>query len=99
MLRRSVTRPLTTTSRAAFTRPFSAIAARMAAGDTGAPRPGGAKASDEFQKREAAQENLYIHQKEQEKLATLKKKIEEQRSNLNELENNLNELSKGGDKK
>jgi hypothetical protein len=41
MIRQSVTRPLTTTSRAVLTRPFSAVAPRMAAGDTGATRPGG----------------------------------------------------------
>ncbi|KAL2867999.1 uncharacterized protein BJX67DRAFT_380552 [Aspergillus lucknowensis] len=99
MLRLSVTRPLTTTSRVILARPFSAVAPRMAAGDTGAPRPGGVQASDQFQKREAAQENLYIHQKEQEKLASLRKKIEEQRSHLNELEKNLDEFTKGEQKK
>ncbi|KAL2812872.1 mitochondrial ATPase inhibitor, IATP-domain-containing protein [Aspergillus granulosus] len=99
MLRQSVARPLTTTSRAVLTRPFSAIAPRMGAGDTGATRPGGSQASDQFQKREAAQEGLYIHQKEQEKLAALKKKIEEQRSHLNDLEKNLDEFTKAGEKK
>ncbi|KAL3450620.1 mitochondrial ATPase inhibitor, IATP-domain-containing protein [Aspergillus insuetus] len=99
MLRQSVTRPLTATSRAVLTRPFSAVAPRMAAGDTGATRPGGVQSSDSFQKREAAQEGLYIHQKEQEKLLALKKKIEEQRSHLNELEENLDKITKGGEKK
>ncbi|KAL2801387.1 mitochondrial ATPase inhibitor, IATP-domain-containing protein [Aspergillus keveii] len=99
MLRQSVTRPLTTTSRAVLTRPFSAVAPRMAAGDTGATRPGGVQSSDSFQKREAAQEGLYIHQKEQEKLLALKKKIEEQRSHLDELEQNLDKITNGGEKK
>jgi hypothetical protein len=71
----------------------------MAAGDTGATRPGGVQSSDSFQKREAAQEGLYIHQKEQEKLLALKKKIEEQRTHLNELEDNLEKITKGEEKK
>ncbi|CEL02741.1 hypothetical protein ASPCAL03905 [Aspergillus calidoustus] len=99
MIRQSVTRPLTTTSRAVLTRPFSAVAPRMAAGDTGATRPGGIQTSDSFQKREAAQEGLYIYEKEKEKLAALRKKIEEQRSHLNDLEKNLDEFTKGGEKK
>ncbi|KAL2814530.1 mitochondrial ATPase inhibitor, IATP-domain-containing protein [Aspergillus cavernicola] len=98
MLRQSITRPLTTTSRAILTRQFSAIAPRMGAGDTGATRPGGAQASDQFQKREAAQENLYIHQKEQEKLSALRKKIEEQRKHLDELDQHLDDFTKA-DKK
>lgn len=44
MIRQSVTRPLTTTTRATLARPFSAIAPRMGEGDTGAPRAGGAQA-------------------------------------------------------
>ena len=42
------------------TRSFSAITQRMAAGDTGATRSGGAASSDAFNKREAADEGLYI---------------------------------------
>ncbi|KAL4875944.1 mitochondrial ATPase inhibitor, IATP-domain-containing protein [Aspergillus karnatakaensis] len=98
MLRQSVARPLTTATRAVLTRPFSAAVPRMAAGDTGATRSGGQQASDQFQKREAAQENLYIHQKEQEKLLALRKKIDEQRKHLDELDKHLDEFSKG-DKK
>ncbi|KAL3472234.1 mitochondrial ATPase inhibitor, IATP-domain-containing protein [Aspergillus californicus] len=94
MLRQSISRPLTTTSRAILTRPFSAIAPRMGAGDTGGTRSGGVQASDQFQKREAAQEGLYIHQKEQEKIAALRKKVEEQRKNLDELDKHLNEYTK-----
>ncbi|KAI9371636.1 mitochondrial ATPase inhibitor, IATP-domain-containing protein [Aspergillus egyptiacus] len=96
MLRHSIARPL---NRAVLTRSFSAIAPRMA-GETGGTRPGGSQASDQFQKREAAQENLYIHQKEQEKLLALRKKIEEQRKHLNELDKHLydpNTLGSCGD--
>ncbi|KAL4781702.1 mitochondrial ATPase inhibitor, IATP-domain-containing protein [Aspergillus varians] len=82
------------TSRA-ITRPFSAIAPRMTEGATGATRPGGTQASDSFQKREAAQEGLYIHQKEQEKLQALRKKIDEQRKHLDELDKNLDEFQNG----
>ncbi|EAA60843.1 hypothetical protein AN4500.2 [Aspergillus nidulans FGSC A4] len=109
MLRQSITRPLSTTSRAIFTRPFSAIAPRMGEGDTGAPRPGGAaqrqhhpiqfsgqtanilisQFSDVWQKRETAQENLYMYEREKEKLEALKKKIQEQREHLNELDKKL----------
>ncbi|KAL4937505.1 hypothetical protein BDV06DRAFT_226877 [Aspergillus oleicola] len=95
MLRQFVARPLTTTSRAILARPFSAIAPRMGEGDTGATRPGGAAASDSFRNREAAQEGLYIHQKEQEKLAALKKKIEEQRKHLDDLDKHLDEFTEG----
>ncbi|KAL4952002.1 mitochondrial ATPase inhibitor, IATP-domain-containing protein [Aspergillus filifer] len=93
MLRQSIARPLTTSSRAILARPFSAIAPRMGEGDTGATRSGGAAASDSFQKREKAQEGAYIHQKEQEKLAALKKKIQEQREHLDDLDKHLDEFT------
>jgi hypothetical protein len=51
---RAVPRTLTST------RSFSVAAARMAGGDTGATRSGGAASSDAFNKREAADESLYI---------------------------------------
>ncbi|KAH2548899.1 hypothetical protein KXW97_009166 [Aspergillus fumigatus] len=92
MLRQSV-RPLTTANRA-LTRSFSALASRMGEGDTGAPRPGGIQSGDSFTRREAAQESMYIHEKEKEKLAALKKKIQEQQEHLNELDKHLKELSR-----
>ncbi|KAL4973372.1 mitochondrial ATPase inhibitor, IATP-domain-containing protein [Aspergillus desertorum] len=98
MLRQSITRPVTTTSRAILTRPFSAIAHRMGEGDTGAPRPGGAAHSDAWQKRETAQENLYMYEREKEKLEALKKKIQEQREHLDELDKHLDQFTKN-DKK
>ncbi|KAL4921079.1 mitochondrial ATPase inhibitor, IATP-domain-containing protein [Aspergillus aurantiobrunneus] len=98
MLRQSVTRRLARTTRTVIARPFSAIAPRMGEGDTGSPRAGGSQASDQFQKREAAQENLYIRQKEQEKLLALRKKIDEQRKHLDELDKHLDEFSQPGKK-
>ncbi|KAL4819208.1 mitochondrial ATPase inhibitor, IATP-domain-containing protein [Aspergillus spinulosporus] len=94
MLRQSITRPISTTTRAILTRPFSAIAPRMGEGDTGAPRPGGAAQSDVWQKRETAQENLYMYEREKEKLEALKKKIQEQREHLNELDKHLDQFTK-----
>ncbi|KAF7592726.1 hypothetical protein BBP40_012557 [Aspergillus hancockii] len=99
MLRQSI-RPLTTANRALVSRSFSALAPKMGAGDTGAPRSGGQAQSDSFTKREAAQENLYIHDKEREKLLALRKKVSEQRKHLDELDAHLEELTKnqGGEK-
>jgi hypothetical protein len=48
--------PRTSTS----TRSFSALTRRMAEGDTGATRSGGAASGDAFNKREQADESLYI---------------------------------------
>ncbi|GAB1206612.1 hypothetical protein APSETT445_005302 [Aspergillus pseudonomiae] len=93
MLRQSI-RPLTTVNRAVVSRSFSALAPRMAAGDTGAPRPGGSAQADQFTKREAAQENLYIHEKEREKLLALHNKVKEQRKHLDELDKHIEELTK-----
>ncbi|OGM40121.1 mitochondrial ATPase inhibitor [Aspergillus bombycis] len=93
MLRQTI-RPLTTANRALVSRSFSALAPRMAAGDTGAPRPGGAAHADQFTKREAAQENLYIHEKELEKLLALRNKVKEQRKHLDELDKHIEELTK-----
>ncbi|KAF9884022.1 hypothetical protein FE257_002360 [Aspergillus nanangensis] len=96
MLRQSIARPLTTANRALLSRSFSAMAPRMAEGDTGSHRPGG----DTFTKREAAQEAVYIHEKEREKLIALRKKVQEQQQHLNELDKHLEELqnNQGGEK-
>ncbi|GAQ39051.1 hypothetical protein AtubIFM56815_007562 [Aspergillus tubingensis] len=95
MLRQSIskssTRLLTTTT---ATRSFSALAPRMGAGDTGAPRPGGSQHADSFTKREAAQENLYVREKEMEKLRALKAKLSEQRKHLDELDKHIDEFTK-----
>ncbi|PYH40910.1 uncharacterized protein BP01DRAFT_395520 [Aspergillus saccharolyticus JOP 1030-1] len=91
MLRQTITKPLTTT---AFTRSFSALAPRMAGGDTGAPRSGGVQSGDAFTKREAAQEARYIHEKELEKLQKLRQSIKEQREHLDKLDQHIDELTK-----
>ncbi|GLI73667.1 ATPase inhibitor [Penicillium ochrochloron] len=94
MLRQTIIRPAVAANRALLTRSFSVAAPRMGEGDTGAPRSGGSAASDSFTKREAAQEALYIREKELEKLAQLRKKINDQRAHLDELEGHINKLTK-----
>ncbi|KAJ5574314.1 uncharacterized protein N7459_008741 [Penicillium hispanicum] len=95
MLRQSIIRPAATVNRALLQRSFSAAVPRMGEGDTGAPRPSaGGTSGDAFTKREAAQEALYIREKELEKLAKLKQKIGDQRKHLDELENHINNLTK-----
>ncbi|RAL11255.1 uncharacterized protein BO97DRAFT_406212 [Aspergillus homomorphus CBS 101889] len=91
MLRQSITKPLTTT---VLSRSFSALAPRMAAGDTGAPRPGGVQSGDSFTKREAAQESRYIYEKELEKIQKLREHIKEQREHLDKLDKHIDEITK-----
>jgi len=64
------------------TRTFSVAARKMAGGDTGAPRSGGAASGDAFTKREHASEELSIRQREKEKLEALKKKIADSEEQL-----------------
>lgn len=65
------------------TRSFSAIPQRMAAGDTGAPRTGGGGASgDAFTKREATEELRYIKAQEAERLAKLRKNVDDAKAEL-----------------
>ena len=45
--------------------------------------------SDAFSKREQADENLYVHQKEQEKLQQLKQKIADHKQHLEELDKHV----------
>ncbi|KAJ5095752.1 hypothetical protein NUU61_005108 [Penicillium alfredii] len=94
MFRQAIARPMVTANRAVLQRSFSAAVPRMGEGDTGAPRSGGAASSDAFTKREAAQEAIYIREKELEKLGSLKKKITEQRKHLDELEGHIDKLTK-----
>ena len=44
---------------------------------------------DAFSKREQADENLYVRQKEQEKLMELKKKISDHKKHLDELDQHV----------
>ncbi|MCJ1483553.1 hypothetical protein MMC06_003721 [Schaereria dolodes] len=75
-------------------RTFFISATRMAEGDTGGVRSGGAASSDSFSKREKANEDYYVKQKEQEKLVALKAKLQEQRKHIDELDKHINELTK-----
>ncbi|MCJ1442017.1 MAG: hypothetical protein MMC23_002509 [Stictis urceolatum] len=52
-------------------RTISTSIARMAGGDTGAPRSQGMASGDAFTKREEANENYYVKQREKEKSAAL----------------------------
>ncbi|CZT14661.1 related to H+-transporting ATP synthase inhibitor precursor, mitochondrial [Ramularia collo-cygni] len=63
-------------------RSFSIAARRMAGGDTGATRSGGAAQGDAFTKREKANEDLFVREQEKHKLEQLKKKIQDQESAL-----------------
>ncbi|KAJ2367804.1 hypothetical protein H4S01_001951 [Coemansia sp. RSA 2610] len=45
---------------------------------------------DKFQERENASENMYVHEKEKEQLAALRKKIAEVEKHANELEEHIN---------
>ncbi|CAJ2501507.1 Uu.00g043600.m01.CDS01 [Anthostomella pinea] len=85
----------TPVSRRAFTTTFRV----MAAGDTGAPPAMGGQ-GDAFQKREKANEDYTIRQREKEKLIQLKAKIAEQQDHLKKLSSHIDELTKeqGGEK-
>lgn len=72
-------RPLCNTPQVAR---FSVAARRMAGGDAGAPRSGGAASGDAFTKREEASENLYVKRHEKEKLEALRAKIQKNESDL-----------------
>jgi len=81
-------------------RAFAITTVKMAEGDVGAPKSGGVAQGDAFNKREQADENYYVKQREREKLASLKDKIAEQQKHLKELEAHVDELSSsGGEKK
>ncbi|KAL8866189.1 MAG: hypothetical protein Q9174_006447 [Haloplaca sp. 1 TL-2023] len=78
-------------------RTISTTALRMAAGDAGAPRAGGAAQGDAFTKREQANEDFAIRQKEMEKLKGLKEKIEQHKKHLEELDKHVAEtMAQGG---
>jgi hypothetical protein len=57
---RLATRAIPRATAPTSTRSFSALTQRMAAGDTGSTRAGGAASSDAFNKKEAAEEGLYV---------------------------------------
>jgi len=79
----------TTVTKAAAFRPlrtatFTTTARTMGEGDTGAPPKMGGQ-GDAFQRREKANEDYTIRQREKEKLLSLKKKLAEQQQHLDRL--------------
>ncbi|KAI3401638.1 hypothetical protein diail_9302 [Diaporthe ilicicola] len=91
MLRQSITK--LTRPASPSTRAFSVSTRVMAAGDTGAP-PKGLGQADAFQKREKANEDYAIRQREKEKLLELKKKLAEQQAHLKQLSDHIDEITK-----
>ncbi|ETN47078.1 uncharacterized protein HMPREF1541_01268 [Cyphellophora europaea CBS 101466] len=68
------------------------LGSQSSAGDTGSVRPGGEAASDSFQKREQALENMYIHQRELENLKKIQEKLARHRAHLEELDMHVGEM-------
>ncbi|KAI6093898.1 mitochondrial ATPase inhibitor, IATP-domain-containing protein [Hypoxylon rubiginosum] len=77
-------------------RAFSTTIRAMSAGDTGATRNVGSLGGqgDAFQKREKANEDYTIRQREKEKLLELRKKLREQQDHLKKLSDHIDELTK-----
>ncbi|KAL8713195.1 MAG: hypothetical protein Q9220_002716 [cf. Caloplaca sp. 1 TL-2023] len=70
----------------------------MAEGDTGSTRSGGEAQGDAFSKREKAGEDLYVRQKEMEKLQALQQKIAEHKKHLEELDKHVADTMAQGKK-
>ncbi|KAK3310016.1 mitochondrial ATPase inhibitor, IATP-domain-containing protein [Chaetomium strumarium] len=77
---------------ALVSRTFSTTVRAMA-GETGAPPKTGGQ-GDAFQKRERANEDYAIRQREKEKLMELKKKLAEQQAHLQQLSDHIDEITK-----
>ncbi|KAF2859527.1 putative mitochondrial ATPase inhibitor [Piedraia hortae CBS 480.64] len=80
-------------------RTFSMAARQMAGGDAGAPRSGGSQQGDAWTKREHAQEEYAVRQREMEKLKALKEKIAANEGQLAKDRKEMEELSKKHDRK
>ncbi|KAK5990355.1 hypothetical protein PT974_08622 [Cladobotryum mycophilum] len=72
---------------------FTTTARAMSEGDTGAPPKTGGQ-GDSFQRREKANEDFAIRQREKEKLLELKKKLAEQQIHLARLQEHIDEITK-----
>ncbi|KAF7892523.1 uncharacterized protein EAF02_000061 [Botrytis sinoallii] len=99
----SAMRPAVRTSIPAA-RAFTVSVRTMGEGDTGAARLAAnipQRKGDAFTKREKANEDFTIRQRENEKLLELRKKITEQRDHLKKLEDHITEIEKqsGGEQK
>ncbi|KAI1107845.1 mitochondrial ATPase inhibitor, IATP-domain-containing protein [Jackrogersella minutella] len=81
---------------ASYRRAFTTTTRTMAAGDTGSPNKLGSLGGqgDAFQKREKANEDYAIRQREKEKLIELRKKLHEQQEHLKRLSDHIDELTK-----
>lgn len=90
MLRTSLTKAARST---AILRTFSTSARTMAAGDTGSPPKTGGF-GDAFQKRERAQEEMFIRKAEKEKLLQLREKIKAQQEHLQQLSDHIEDMTK-----
>ncbi|KAL5614386.1 hypothetical protein BROUX41_004492 [Berkeleyomyces rouxiae] len=91
MIRASVSK--TVLRAAGAPRAFSVSSRVMTAGDVGAPPKTGGQ-GDAFQRREKANEDFTIRQRENEKLLALKKKLKEQQAHLKELSDHIDEMTK-----
>ncbi|EPE03947.1 mitochondrial atpase [Ophiostoma piceae UAMH 11346] len=78
-------------------RTFATSAIRMSEGATGAPPKTGSP--DAFQRRERANEDYTIRQREKEKLQQLKLKLKEQQAHLDQLAQHIDELTKEDEQK
>ncbi|KAL1958412.1 hypothetical protein VTO42DRAFT_4513 [Malbranchea cinnamomea] len=91
---RQTARPLLRVTRLPLNRSFSVAAVRMGEGDTGSIRPGGTASGDAWTKKESAQENIYMKQREMEKLKAIREKLKKQREHLDELDAHIEALTK-----
>ncbi|KAJ5641651.1 hypothetical protein N7490_005651 [Penicillium lividum] len=91
------------TTKPAFIRSFSVIPSVMAGADSGTAKPQAFMTDnrkDQFARREAANEGMYIRELEKEKIELLRKKLKENKKHSEELDKHLEELlgSQGGEK-
>ncbi|OJD14396.1 hypothetical protein AJ78_05243 [Emergomyces pasteurianus Ep9510] len=92
---RQAARPLLRASQLPLNRSFSVAAARMGEGDVGAPKvTGKMSTTNSWSKKEAADEAMYIKQREMEKLRNLREKLKQQRQHLDELDAHIEQLTK-----
>ncbi|EDN08016.1 mitochondrial ATPase inhibitor [Histoplasma capsulatum] len=92
---RQTARPLLRASQPRLNRLFSVAAARMGEGDVGAPKSTGKlSTTNSWSKKEAADEAMYIKQREMEKLRTLREKLKQQRQHLDELDAHIEQLTR-----
>ncbi|KAI1780083.1 mitochondrial ATPase inhibitor, IATP-domain-containing protein [Hypoxylon cercidicola] len=77
-------------------RAFTTTIRVMSEGDTGSPSKLGSLGGqgDAFQKREKANEDYTIRQREKEKLLELRKKVREQQDHLQKLTEHIDEMTK-----